>query len=99
MDGIYIRDPECRLFKEWCRADHSHSLMGRGFGFTAVSYSGNRQGAARNTSAYFFSLDPERAGNCHLYNVWASLQAEEARAPLGDDGGVGPADGWRRAAA
>jgi len=79
-DGIYLRDPECLLFKEWVRDDVDHSSMGEGFLFSAVAYSDSRPGAAVNTSAYFFALDPERAGQRHLYNLWARLQASEVAA-------------------
>ncbi len=41
-DGIYLRDPECLLFKEWARLDLDNSSMGRGFEFTAIAYSGGR---------------------------------------------------------
>ena len=78
-DGIYLRDPECLLFKEWARLDTENSSLGTGFIFSAIAYSSGRPGAAKNKTSYFFSLDPERAGNRHLYNVWARLQAEEVR--------------------
>jgi hypothetical protein len=78
LDGIYVRDPECLLFKEWARTDYEHSPMGSGFLFTAVANSMDRPNSdSRNTSDYFFSLDPERAGDAHLYNVWARLQGRE----------------------
>lgn len=76
-DGIYLRDPECLLFKEWARTDTENSSMGSGFWFTAIAYSQGRPGAMCNTSDYFFAIDPERAGNLHLYNVWARLQTSE----------------------
>jgi len=79
-DGIYLRDPECLLFKEWVRNDVDHSSMGEGFLFSAIAYSDKRPGAAVNTSSYYFALDPERAGECHLYNLWARLQAAEVSA-------------------
>jgi hypothetical protein len=82
-DGIYLRDPECLLFKEWARLDAEHAPVSRGFLFTAVAYSRGRRGAAVNETDYFFALDPERAGCRHLYNVWARLQAEEVRSTLG----------------
>lgn len=62
--GLWIRDPESILFKEWARAD--------GYLFTAIAYSKSRE--------YYFSLDPERAGDHHLYDLWARLQACELRA-------------------
>ncbi|MCE9556733.1 MAG: hypothetical protein K8T91_25570 [Planctomycetes bacterium] len=79
-DGIYIRDPECLLFKEWVRNDVDHSSMGEGFLFSGVAYSDSRPGATVNTSAYFFALDPERAAQRHIYNLWARLQASEVAA-------------------
>lgn len=90
VDGIYIRDPECLLFKEWARADVEHSSQGEGFLFTAIAYSEQLVAAPINKSQYFFALDPDRAGNAHLYNVWCRLQAEEAKA-LGGGAGQHPA--------
>ncbi|HEY2840694.1 MAG TPA: hypothetical protein VGJ26_16175 [Pirellulales bacterium] len=77
VDGIYLRDPECLLFKEWARTDIENSSLRRGFLFTAVAYSGERAGAVVNQTNYYFSLDPEQAGRLHLYDVWARLQAAE----------------------
>jgi hypothetical protein len=77
VDGIYVRDPECMLFKEWARSDTEHASLGTGFLFTAVAYSNHRRGAWRNETEYYFALNPERAGNLHLYNVWARLQELE----------------------
>jgi len=79
-DGIYIRDPECLLFKEWARLDMENSSMGAGFMFTAVAYSNGRPGALINTTDYFFAIDPERAQGRHLYDVWARLQSLEVNA-------------------
>lgn len=79
-DGIYIRDPECLLFKEWARLDLENSSMGAGFLFTAVAYSGGRPNALVNQSDYVIAIDPERAGGCHLYGVWARLQTAEIKA-------------------
>ncbi len=76
-DGIYLRDPECLLFKEWVRGDVENSSMGEGFLFSAVAYSDGRPEARTNATSYFFSLDPERAAGRHLYNVWARLEAAE----------------------
>ena len=72
-DGIYLRDPECLLFKEWARLDIENSSLGTGFIFSAIAYSSGRSGAAEHTS-YFSSLDPERAGNRHRYNGWAACR-------------------------
>jgi hypothetical protein len=79
-DGVYIRDPECLLFKEWARVDTEHSSLGEGFLFTAVAYSGGRPDGHTNHTDYFFAIDPERADGRHLYGVWAQLQAAEVRA-------------------
>jgi hypothetical protein len=76
VDGLYLRDPESLLFKEWARGDVRQSLGGRGFVFTAVAYS-CAKGATCSGTDYYFALDPERAGNTHLYNVWARLQHAE----------------------
>lgn len=79
-DGVFLRDPECLLFKEWAREDRESSSLGGGFDFTAIAYSGEREDAPLNTTAYFLSLAPERAGGRHIYSLWARLQAEEVRA-------------------
>lgn len=76
-EGIFIRDPQSFLFKEWARNDVENSSLGRGFLFTAVAYSHGRPEAAENHSDYFFALDPERASRLHLYPVWARLQEAE----------------------
>jgi hypothetical protein len=82
VDGIFLRDPECLLFKEWAREDADHSISGDGFLFTAIAYSGGRPKGEVNQSDYFFALDPERAQGAHLYDVWAVLQQQEcARLP------------------
>ncbi len=83
VDGIYIRDPECLLFKEWARLDNDNSSMGNGFVFTAVAYSGLRRDAAVNSTDYYFALDPERASSRHLYNLWVRLETEEIKALSG----------------
>jgi hypothetical protein len=76
-DAIYVRDPECLLFKEWARLDLENSMLGRGFEFTAVAYSSGRPAGETNHTDYFFAIDPERANGRHLYRVWARLQAKE----------------------
>ncbi|HEY4360797.1 MAG TPA: hypothetical protein VGN17_07510 [Bryobacteraceae bacterium] len=78
-DGIYLRDPECILFKEWARLDTENSSMNEGFLFTAVAYSGERPGEV-NGSNYFFSVDPERCAGRHLYDVWEHLERAELKA-------------------
>ena len=77
VDGIFLRDPQSLLFKEWARNDFENSSFGRGFLFTAIAYSHGRIEAAENQSDYYFALDPERAGLQHLYPVWARLQEAE----------------------
>jgi len=79
-DGIYLRDPECALFKEWARVDLEQSAQGAGFGFTAIANSNRRPLESANSSEYEFSLDPERANGRHLYTVWSRLQTEEVEA-------------------
>lgn len=78
VDGAWIREPSCFLFKEWARLDMQNSVFGRGFDFLAVAYPGGRR--AKNAADYFFSLDPERANGKHLYNVWLALQKRQAAA-------------------
>jgi hypothetical protein len=78
-DGIYLRDPECILFKEWARLDTENSSMGEGFLFTAVAYTGERPSTI-NSCNYFFSVDPERAAGRHLYDVWEHLERAEIQA-------------------
>jgi len=79
-DAIYLRDPECLLFKEWARTDTETPSMRNGFLFTAVVYSDGRPQAISNKSDYFFAIDPERAQGHHLYTVWARLEAAELSA-------------------
>jgi hypothetical protein len=79
-DGIYLRDPDCALFKEWARVDLENSALGAGFEFTALAYSNRRAQEAANSSEYVFSIDPERANGRHLYTVWSRLQTEEVEA-------------------
>jgi hypothetical protein len=59
-DGIYLKDPECLLFKEWGRMDLEDSSMGAGFTFTAVAYSGGRPDGEINNTDYFLAIDPEK---------------------------------------
>jgi len=79
-DGIYLRDPECVLFREWARLDLENSALGAGFEFTAIAQSNGRRAAAVNHTEYAFSIDPERANGRHLYTVWSRLQTEEVEA-------------------
>lgn len=76
-DGIFLRDPECLLFKEWARDDQENSRLGEGFTFTAIAYSKGKPDAKPNQTNYFFSLNPVRADDAHLYNVWTRLQQTE----------------------
>ena len=96
-DGIYLRDPECLLFKEWARLDLGNSALGSGFEFTAIAYSGGHPAATVNQSDYVFSIDPERATGRHLYTVWSRLQTKEVEAlrVAGDN----RASRWRMASA
>ena len=86
VDGLYIRDPECMLFKEWARQDLDNSSLAKGFMFTAIARSGDRASPVNN-SEYFFSLDPERATieRLNLYGVWANLQSAELKALIGSN--------------
>lgn len=79
-DGIFLRDPECLLFREWARLDLEHSALGAGFEFTAIAFSNGRSPSATNKTDYRFSIDPERANGRHLYTVWSRLQTEEVEA-------------------
>jgi hypothetical protein len=79
-DGIYLRDPECLLFKEWARVDVENSTLAAGFEFTAIAYSNGRPDASTNKTDYQFSIDPERANGRHLYTVWSRLQTQEVEA-------------------
>jgi hypothetical protein len=80
VEGIFLRDPQSFLFKEWAREDTENSRSGQGFLFTAVAYSdGLTQAPAGKRTRYIFALDPERARGGHLYNLWARLQEAEFR--------------------
>lgn len=76
VDGLFIRDPEAILFKEWAREDVEHSRLGQGFLFLVVAYSGQKPGR-NNDQRYFISLHPEKCAGLHLYPVWARLTGEE----------------------
>jgi hypothetical protein len=79
VDGLFLRDPESLLFKEWARQDTVNSSMGNGFKFTAIAYSNGRSKGLINSSDYYFAIDPERSDGTHLYTIWARLQAAEIR--------------------
>jgi hypothetical protein len=79
-DGIYLRDPECQLFREWARLDLENSSLGAGYEFTAMATSDGRPAGTANQSEYVFSIDPGRANGRHLYTVWSRLQTTEVEA-------------------
>jgi len=76
VDGVFLRDPVCPVFKDLARQDVERSPSGKGFRFTAVAISGKYPGRP-NTSEYYFALDPEAIPDAHLYPVWALLQSAE----------------------
>lgn len=73
FDAIFLRDPDCALFKEYARQDLENSALGRGFTFAAIVYS-HAITSPKLRGQYFFSLDPERARGAHLWPLWARLQ-------------------------
>jgi hypothetical protein len=75
VDGLYLRDPESILFKEWAREDFENSTLGNGYTFTGIAYSNSKD---NSKSRYYFSLDPEKALGKHLYPVWAKIQYKES---------------------
>ena len=79
VDGVFLRGPECLLFKQFARQDLENSPSGRGFVFTAIAHSQVKNDPV-NQVDYFFSLDPEAIPGAHLYPVWAFLQEAEVRA-------------------
>jgi len=79
-DGIFLRDPECALFKEWARVDVENSSLAAGFEFTAIAQSHGRPERVLNSTEYVFAIDPERANGRHLYTVWSRLETEEVKA-------------------
>ena len=93
VDAIFLRDPECILFKEWVRTDDEHSILGHGFDFTAIAYSNGRPRAFINNLDYFFALDPERSNGAHLYPLWARLQAGHALSLAGQLAELEPLNG------
>lgn len=95
-DGIFLRDPECLLFKEWAREDTEHATLGAGFLFTAIAYSGRLSAAEVNSSDYYFALDHERSGRAHLYDVWAILQEAEVLQALNGPSADKPPSAARR---
>jgi hypothetical protein len=81
VDGVFLRDPECMLFKQFARQDADNSPSGRGFVFTAVVYSQDKQHPL-NQGDYLFSLNPEAIPGAHLYPLWTLLQEAEVRARI-----------------
>lgn len=80
VDAIYLRDPDCLLFKEWARIDTRNTALGSGFAFTCIAYTrGGEPGEPPRTN-YFVSLDPEQGRSLQLYRVWAALQNAEVDA-------------------
>jgi hypothetical protein len=80
FDAVYLRDPECLLFREWVQGDIQDSSLGLGFTFMFIAYSEDRPKALVNSTRYIISLNAERAGDARLYNVWCRLQQAEAQA-------------------
>jgi hypothetical protein len=78
--GIYLRDPECRLFQEWARLDLENSPLNTGFEFTAIADSNGRPAGLVNHTHYAFSVDPERANGRHLFTLWSRLETKEVEA-------------------
>ena len=78
VDAVWIANPSCTQFKDWARDDLARSSLGQGFTFTAIAVT-RKTGASGEIlpDRYTFSLDPERAGDAHLYPIWAVLQASE----------------------
>jgi hypothetical protein len=78
-DAVYLRDPECLLFKEWARIDERNSSLGQGFTFTCIA-TGAGDGAPPK---YYLALDPDPSGGFHLYPLWERLQRAEVAALRG----------------
>ena len=78
--GIYLRDPECRLFQQWARLDLKNAPLKTGFEFTAIADSNGRPAGIVNHSDYAISVDPERANGRHLFTVWSRLETREVEA-------------------
>ena len=76
VDAIYLRDPDCLLFKEWARIDTRNTALGKGFTFTCIAYTLPGE-AGKTRTDYFIALDPEQGRDLQLYRVWARLQNEE----------------------
>jgi hypothetical protein len=83
VDGLFIKDPQCSLFKQFARQDLINSPSGKGFVFTAIAYSRKKESPVNHVD-YYFSLDPEAIPGAHLYSVWALLQEHEINARPGN---------------
>jgi hypothetical protein len=80
VDAIYLRDPDCLLFKEWARIDTRNTVLGSGFAFTCIAYTKTGEAGGAGRLDYFVSLDPEQGRGLQLYRVWAALQNAEVEA-------------------
>jgi hypothetical protein len=78
--GLYLRNPECFLFKNFARFDAENAHPNPGFEFLAIAYPADVTDHEKNTTESWFTLNPESAGEAHLYPVWERLQAAEVRA-------------------
>ncbi len=80
VDALYLRDPECLLFKEWARIDAHNTALGAGFTLTCIAYTAPSDGRSTGRTDYFVALDPEQGRGLQLYRVWAQLQNAEVSA-------------------
>jgi hypothetical protein len=80
VDAIYLRDPDCLLFKEWARIDTRNTALGEGFTLTCIAYTAPSDGRSTDRVDYFVALDPELGRGLQLYRVWARLQNAEVAA-------------------
>jgi hypothetical protein len=80
VDAIYLRDPECLLFKEWARFDTRNTALGSGFALTCIAYTAPGDAHHPGRTDYFVALDPELGRGLQLYRVWAELQNAEVSA-------------------
>jgi len=80
VDAIYLRDPECLLFKEWARIDTRNTALGSGFALTCIAYAAPDDARGSGRIDYFIALDPELGRGLQLYRVWARLQNAEVEA-------------------
>jgi hypothetical protein len=80
VDAIYLRDPECLLFKEWARIDTRNTALGSGFALTCIAYAAPGDARSPGRITYYVALDPEQGRGLQLYRVWAQLQNAEVSA-------------------